>query len=184
MRRKKIPAFPLGAFAIVLLLGGLLASCGSSSPGSAEAPSEASAQRKQKAPDFRLTDLNGKTFSLHDYRGKVVFLDFWATWCPPCVVSAPEVEKLAADYREKDVEVISISLDDRADKVERFIASHGLTTRVALAGESGVDARYGVRGIPTFFIIDKKGNLAGAWDGFHPSFAAVWRKELDRLLKI
>ncbi len=134
------------------------------------------------APDFDLTDINGRKFSLKDFRGKVVFLEFWATWCPPCVVSVPEVEKLHDDYVAKDVEVISVSLDQDVSSVLRFVKKHDMRNRVALAGNSGVDEKYRVGGIPAFFLINKEGNVVNAWEGYHPRMVSLWRKELDRLL--
>ena len=99
-------------------------------------------------------------------------------------MSSPEVEQLAKDYAQKNVEVISLSLDDSDEPVRDFVQAHHITTRVALVGASGTDIRYRVRGIPAFFIIDKEGNVVDAWQGFHPSFSTVWREELNRLLKV
>ena len=140
-------------------------------------------QRAQKAPTFTLTDIKGKKFSLQDYRGKVVFLDFWATWCPPCVMSVPEVEKIVDEYKGKPFEAISISLDQDPDAVKSFVASHHMVNRIAIAGDNDVSEHYGVEGIPAFFLIDKKGNVVRSWGGYSRALPSEWRKELDRLLK-
>ena len=148
----------------------------------AGAPGQSSQDRpgdRVKAPDFRLTDLQGNKFSLGDLKGKVVFLDFWATWCPPCVVSVPAVKDLEGDY--EGLAVVSISLDESEDAVRRFAERHGMTSRIALAGKSGIDARYGIEGIPSFFIIDREGKVVRGWKGFHPSMIPEWQQELDRL---
>ena len=136
-----------------------------------------------KAPDFTVTGINGEKISLSGLKGKVVFLDFWATWCPPCVMSAPEVDRLVGEYKDKDLYVLSVSLDNSAEPVRNFLARHKMSTHVALTGESGTDANYGVQGIPAFFIIDQKGNIANAWEGYNPAMTSLWRKELDRLFK-
>lgn len=136
------------------------------------------------APDFVLTDTQGQKFSLKDFRGKVVFLDFWATWCPPCVISVPEVEKLHDDYTGKNVEVISISLDQDTGSVHRFVKNHNMRNRVAMVQNSGVDEKYRVGGIPAFFLINQEGKIVNVWEGYHPRMVALWRKELDRLLQL
>ncbi len=150
----------------------------------AESDVQVSSTKVIKAPDFELTDLQGKKVSLKSLKGKVVFLDFWATWCPPCVISAPEVEKLVQDYKGKNFEVLSISLDSSETPVKRYLTTHKVTSRVMLAGESGVDGRYSVQGIPAYFIVDQNGNVAKAWEGYNPTMTKLWRKEIDRLLGI
>jgi thiol-disulfide isomerase/thioredoxin len=141
-------------------------------------------QKVTKAPDFTLKDLSGKTFNLAAQKGKVVFVDFWATWCPPCVMSVPEVEKMVEEYAGKNLVVISVSLDTTEAPVRRFVSTHKMTNRVALAGDSGVDSNYGVQGIPAYVIVDQQGNVVRGWEGYSPAMPAMWRKELDRLLKM
>ena len=135
------------------------------------------------APPIELNDMQGKLFSLTAQRGKVVFLDFWATWCPPCQRSTPEVVKLEEDYAPRGAVIVSISVDEDKSAVPRFVASHGMKNRVIIAGDSDVPQQYGVRGIPMFVLIDKGGKIAQIWTGFHPTMVPGWRSELDRLLK-
>lgn len=149
---------------------------------SSEASRPAERQYDVSAPDFELKDIHGKYFSLSGMKGKVVFLDFWATWCPPCVLAVPEVEKLHEEYKDKNVEIISLSLDNNEEAVHRFMSIHKMTSRVAIAQNSNIDTNYGVEGIPTFFIIDKEGKIANSWEGFSPRMVIMWRKEMDRLL--
>jgi peroxiredoxin len=144
--------------------------------------SHAEPAKVYKAPDFELTDLNGKKVSLSGLKGKVVFLDFWATWCPPCVMSVPEVEKVFEEYSGKNVVVLSVSLDSSEAPVRTFMATHKMMNRVAMAGNSGVDSKYNIEGIPAYFIVDQQGNIAKAWGGYNPVMPAMWRKEIDRLL--
>jgi thiol-disulfide isomerase/thioredoxin len=135
------------------------------------------------APYFELTDLKGGKFSLAEGRGKPVFIDFWATWCPPCRISTPAVKQLHDEFESRGVEMIPISVDDRADKVELYTSQNGITYRQFMAGTSGVDQAYGVRGIPMFVTIDKQGNVSRIWNGFSPDMPGEWRAELERLLK-
>lgn len=122
--------------------------------------------------------------SLSSLKGKVVFLEFWATWCPPCVISYPEVEKLGEDYKEQNVVILSVSLDSSETSVKRFLLNRKKQNTVAMAGNSGIDVNYEVDGIPAFYIIDPKGNLTKAWQGYNPSMTSLWRKEIDRLLRV
>ena len=92
-------------------------------------------------------------------------------------------EKLVDDYNGKGVEIISISIDDNDAPVKNFVHRHNVKNRVALAEASGVDRVYGVSGLPTFIVIDQKGNVAGGWEGYHPSMPRLWHNEIDRLLK-
>lgn len=142
------------------------------------------AAKAVKAPDFTLTDIHGRMVSLSELKGKVVFLDFWATWCPPCVVALPAVERLVENYKGKSFVVLSINLDSSEAPLKRFLSTHKMTSRVIFAGESGVDLKYRVEGIPAYFIIDQKGNVAKAWQGYSPNMASHWRKEIDRLLEL
>lgn len=175
----------LRLFSTFLLLVIVAVGCGSQGgEGSKTAETKkGGSKRSRRAPPFQLVDIQGNAFSLADFKGKVVFLDFWATWCPPCVISSPEVEKIAADYKGKPVEVVSISLDDSEAPVKKFIQERHITNRVALVGDSDVSEKYKIHGIPAFFIIDQEGNLAGVWRGYNLTFPRVWREELDRLLE-
>lgn len=139
--------------------------------------------KRIKAPIFELKDLEGKKISLDSFKGRVVFLDFWATWCPPCRVSAPQVERLIQDYKGKPVDVISISLDDSVEPVREFVKNKELTGINLMAGNSAVNSDYSVRGVPTFYVIDQEGYVVTGWSGYAASFPRAWRKEIDALLK-
>lgn len=168
----------------LLLLLVTLVGC-SSQPQSAKKPTKADREKlvTQAAPDFTLKDINGGSFTLSQEKGKVVLLDFWATWCPPCQMSIPELKKLDETYSARGLEVVSISLDDRMDKVEKVVAKEGLKHRQLFAGDADAPAKYAVRGIPMFVLIDKQGNVVKIWTGFSDEIAADWRKEIDSLLK-
>lgn len=145
--------------------------------------SAATSYQKQKAPAFTLNDIAGEKFSLSDFKGKVVLIDFWATWCPPCVMSSPEVEKLSTDYKNQPVVVLSLSLDDNADSVRNFLKTHKISNRVAIAANTDIPEHYAVRGIPAFYLIDQNGFVVRAWEGFSPAMPSYWRKEIEILLK-
>jgi thiol-disulfide isomerase/thioredoxin len=113
------------------------------------------------AADFTLPDLQGKPIRLSDYHGKTVIIDFWATWCPPCIFQIPELNKLAAAHREKgDVVVIGVSVDtDGPAVVAPWVEEHAVGYTI-VCGDEELAAEFGVFGFPTLVIIDPEGELA------------------------
>ena len=119
------------------------------------------------APDFSLTSTEGKTIKLSSFRGRVVIIDFWATWCPPCKAEIPDFIKLYSDYKSDGFQMIGISLDQGGLKdVVPFMKDHGMNYPVVLGTEEVVSAYGGIRGIPTTFVIDKKGYVREAFEGY------------------
>ena len=117
------------------------------------------------APDFVLTDTKGNQIKLSDYRGKVVILDFWATWCPPCRRGIPDLIDLQKTYKNK-LAVIGISLDTDSKKdVVPFIKEYGINYKVAY-GDNNVVQKYGnIQSIPTTFIINQEGKIVDSYIG-------------------
>lgn len=126
----------------------------------------------QAARDFQVTTLDQRSLTLSGFRGQVVFLNFWATWCKPCEAEMPSMERLWQRYRDKGLVVLAVSSDaDGAAAVGPFVAKHKLTFPVGLDPRMEVGARYQVWALPSTFIIDRKGNRAlfangpREWDG-------------------
>ncbi len=118
------------------------------------------------AADFTLQDLNGKNVRLSDYKGKVVILDFWATWCPPCRASIPGLEKLFKTYKDKGLVILAVSLDQGEwDSVKSFGAEYGITYTI-LKGNDDISDKYQVRTIPMLLVIDKEGRITKRYMGF------------------
>ncbi len=118
------------------------------------------------AADFTLQDLNGKSVRLSDYKGKVVILDFWATWCPPCRASIPGLEKIYKAYKDKGLVILAVSLDQGEwDSVRSFSAEYGITYTV-LKGNEDVSEKYQVRTIPMLLVINKEGLISKRYLGF------------------
>lgn len=113
------------------------------------------------APNFTLPDLSGESVSLSDYRGKVVILDFWASWCAPCRAAMPSLESLYESVKAEGVVMLGVSLDRTEGDAVNFLRSNGYGDLIALYGSlsaaQGVASRYGVYGIPHTFIIDRQG---------------------------
>jgi peroxiredoxin len=120
----------------------------------------------KKAPDFSLEDLKGGKSELKKFRGKVVFLNFWATWCGPCKEEMPSMEKLYQQFKEGDFTFLSISVDyERRETVKKFIEKQSYTFPVLLDPECKVLDLYDVKRIPTTILIDKNGKMMGRATG-------------------
>lgn len=118
--------------------------------------------KKLTAPTFTLRDLNGKGVKLEDHRGKVVFLNFWATWCPPCREEMPSMEKLYIEFRDRDFTMLAIDLREDTEKVRAFKERFELSFPILLDSDGSVGSRYGVRSIPTTYLINQEGYVIGA----------------------
>ena len=111
--------------------------------------------------EFRLADLNGKKISLSDFRGKVVFLNFWTTWCGACRVEMPAMQKLHTRFKDQNFAMVTVNLQESAPKVRDFVDRYKLTFTVLLDTHGEVGRRFGVRALPTTFILDKSGRIMG-----------------------
>lgn len=114
---------------------------------------------KTKAIDFKLKDLDGKELSLSDLKGKKVFLNFWATWCPPCKAEMPEIEKLYAETKDTDLVIVAIEIGEPLSTVKSFIDSNKYSFKVLLDSDQSVASKYNIASIPTSYFIDANGNI-------------------------
>lgn len=114
-----------------------------------------------KAKAFTLGNLEGFPVSLKDFQGKVVFLNFWATWCDPCRDEMPAMEKLWRKFREEDFVILAVDLREGKEKVSFFMKENGLTFPVLLDSRGGVANTYGIRAIPTTYLLDPEGRIVG-----------------------
>ena len=134
----------------------------------------------QTAPNFKLPDINGKTVTLSDYQGKIVIVDFWATWCPPCKMEIPGFIKLQEKYKD-DLVVIGVSLDQNGPKaVVPFVKEYGINYHVVYGNGETVKAYGGVNGIPTTFVIDRKGNIQRKYVGYRAD--SMFEKDIQDLM--
>jgi peroxiredoxin len=132
--------------------------CDSPQYTAAMAKLEADDAQRQQA-NFTLTDLQGKTWTLKDLKGKVVLVNFWATWCPPCQKEMPDLEALYNLYKDQGFVILAISEDEETPKVAPFIAEHKITYPILLDPGAKVNNVFAVEGIPKSFVYDREGKL-------------------------
>ena len=143
------------------------------------------AQAGETAPEFSLRDINGKEVSLSSYKGKVVLVNFWATWCGPCKLEMPHLDKMDREFEEKGFEVISISTDDAraASKVKPLIKRGGYGFTVLLDKDTSVVSQYNpAKTLPYNVLIDRSGGIHKVFQGYNPGDEVELRKEVEALL--
>ena len=126
-------------------------------------------EKDKVAPDFELQSLSGEIFRLSDYRGKKVFLNFWASWCGPCKIEMPYMENYYKKYKDlENVEIIAVNMTKselNVEKVQGFVESYGLTFPVLLDSEGKVEKLYRVLGYPTTYLINEEGIIVDGFTG-------------------
>jgi len=111
------------------------------------------------APDFELTDLDGNTHRLADYRGRVVVVNFWATWCPPCRAEMPSMQRAWEQLRKQKVQMLGVDVGEDEDTVFRFLADYPVEFPLLMDTDSGVVEQWSVRGLPSTYILDGQGRI-------------------------
>lgn len=139
------------------------------------------------APDFALPAVgSNKTLHLSDFKGKVRIVNFWATWCPPCRAEIPHFVSMFNDLKGKGVEIIGVSMDSNHGDVAPFIKEHHMTYPVVFGDEQVAEAYGGIRGIPTSFVIDRKGRIVKKYLGLpaqtEEGIKAAFMKDIKPLL--
>ena len=125
------------------------------------------AASKTAAPDWQLSDVDGKPVKLSDFKGKVVILDFWATWCPPCRAEIPGFIAIQTKYANKGFTMIGVSLDEQGPSVVKpFMRKVGMNYPVVMGTPKVAGDYGGIQAIPTTFVIDRQGNVVAAYQGF------------------
>lgn len=124
-----------------------------------------SASGHSQAPDFSLTDLNGQPLDLASYRGKVVLLDFWATWCAPCRAEIPHFVEFQNTYGPQGLQVIGVSMDDDLKPVGPFYQEYKMNYPVALGNDKLAQSYGGILGLPVTFLIGRDGRIQAKYVG-------------------
>jgi len=140
----------LTAIVVMILTSGLLIT-------GCAVGSEPTATVGKAAPDFELQNLDGQSISLSDFKGKPVLINFWATWCRPCVFEMPYLQEIHDEWSGKGLVVLAINRGESSSKVEQFLQSNNLSLPVLLDTRAVVSQKYNIRWFPTTFFIDKDG---------------------------
>lgn len=141
-------------------------SSGSSNNMESQSSTETDSKSTSKAPDFKLKDINGKEVSLSDFKGKKVFLNFWASWCPPCKAEMPDIEKLYQETKNTDLVILGVDLGENKQVVKSFITSKHYNYEFLLDTNQEAADEYNISAIPSSFFIDKDGNIIAAHTGY------------------
>lgn len=160
---KKFLAPAIASTAALLLFG-----CGETASTEAAAGTVEAATAKEErrpAPEFALKDADGKEHKLSDFKGKVVLLNFWATWCPPCVQELPSLNSIHERFRDRGLVVVGISVDEDKEAYQKFLQQRGVTFPTARDPEQTVNSRYGTTKFPESYLIDREGYVRREYVG-------------------
>jgi peroxiredoxin len=145
-------------------------------------PASAMIRKGDPAPPFKVVSTSGQSITLANYKGYVLVMDFFATWCPPCREAIPHLIELSSKYNKQGLQVLGLSADEDGEKVVReFVAEKRITYPVALAGES-LMTDYGLRSIPTMYVINKKGIIVEKYMGYNDEMAKSMEVLIKKLL--
>jgi len=133
------------------------------------------------APEFELFGSNGNVH-LSEHKGKVVYLDFWASWCGPCVQSFPWMNDIQARYGSKGLQIIAINLDQKPDDAKKFLADHPAKFQILFDKDGVTPKLYGIKGMPSSFLISKDGQIKMIHAGFRGEQKEVLEKEIKKYL--
>jgi peroxiredoxin len=137
-----------------------------------------------RAPGFSAPSLDGKSMvELSEFRGKVVYLDFWASWCAPCLTAIPEIEKMRGEFSSEDFQIIAVNLDQKPKKALRFLEKHPVGYPSASDPKGKLPGLYGVETMPTSYLIDGDGVIRYVHRGFKRGDGSKLRDEIRMLLE-
>lgn len=140
-----------------------------------------SEKERKKAPEFSLKDANGKSVKLSDYKGKVVLLNFWATWCGPCKLEIPWFISFEQQYKDRGFAVLGVSMDeDGWEAVKPYITERKINYRILMGNDSVAQLYGGVDSLPTSFILDRDGRVAAVHVGLVSK--SVYQNDIDNLV--
>jgi len=161
-------------FVIAALAAASLASLGSQPLAAADPP--------RAAPSVVLQSGDGARVELSRYRGKVVLVDFWASWCAPCKTSFPALDALYREYEPQGLDVLAVNLDERRRDADAFLDAHPHQMTVLFDLKGASPAAFGVKGMPSSFVIDRSGKIRFTHMGYSGNVDQSYRREIVQLL--
>jgi thiol-disulfide isomerase/thioredoxin len=141
----------------------------------------ASADR-MPAPAIALPDRSGSLIPLQSFRGRVVLLDIWASWCPPCRVAFPAYDALYREYRARGFDVLAVNVDEKRSAADDFLKGRDFQIRVLFDPKGTAPAGFKLRGMPTSYLIDRQGAIRFSHEGFTDKVVPQYRREIEQLL--
>jgi thiol-disulfide isomerase/thioredoxin len=143
-----------------------------------------SVSAQETAPLFSGVSINtGQQIELSEYRGKVVLVDFWASWCPPCLVSLPAYDQMRRDIISDDFEIIAINVDEDTEDGLEFLEGHPVAYPVLADPEGDIGIPYGIRTLPRSFLLDRDGRIIASHKSFKLGDEEKLKQEIEELLK-
>jgi peroxiredoxin len=147
-------------------------------------PSVLALEEGDRAPAFKLPALEGGgEVSLAQYKGKVIWLDFWASWCPPCLTSLPELERLRKEMPASKFQIVAINLDEKPKKALKFLAKHPVGYPSASDPDGKLPETFGLETMPTSYLIDENGVIRWVHKGFRQGDIDKIRAEASKLMR-
>lgn len=143
----------------------------------------ASGSAATPAPDFELPLRSGGTVKLADLRGKVVMLNFWASWCGPCRQEFPILDEMYRKYQPMGFTLVGVNVESETKDAERFLSSTPVSFPIAFDSENAVSGKYGVSAMPTTLLVDRKGNVRWLHRAYKPGDENEYMNQLRRLLR-
>ncbi len=144
-------------------------------------PAHAEEERAAPTCNVRKMDTD-ESLNLQRYHGKVVYVDFWASWCGPCVKSFPFMNQLYRELNDQGLEVLGINLDENIDDASAFLAKHPAEFTIAVDPDKTCPKDFGVHGMPTSYLVDRHGMIRLVHLGFRPGEASLLRTRIEQLL--
>jgi thiol-disulfide isomerase/thioredoxin len=136
----------------------------------------------REAPDVVFHRADGKQVHVSDFKGKVLLVDFWASWCVPCKASFPALDAIYREYQPRGVEVLAVNLDEDRRHADGFLAAHPHRMPVMFDPKGVTPEAFGVKGMPTSYVIDRAGSIRFIHMGYSGNVDASYRKEITQLL--
>lgn len=140
------------------------------------------ASASKAAPNVVVHSADGATVRLADYKGRVVLVDFWASWCPPCKTSFPALDAIYREFQEQGLEVLAVNVDERRHDADTFLGAHPHGLTVLFDPKGVAPEAFGVKGMPSSFLIDRAGDIRFTHMGYSGNVDDSYRQEIRQLL--